>query len=254
MKKETKEHFELESVDTIYILFEYFLRIWCERKEVLNQNTANNQQTQQFVTYEDIEKFFQNHIKNISFGFTSPTSSFSGRLKELDDIRDKLQKQPDLIVSQSLAICGLGGIGKTELIKKFIHKFGKSDFYGRVIWIEADNDEVATKSFTELAERLDIKDRKNKAITTIIAEVFQYFDELKVLFVFDNYDVNPAGKFNLSLFYSNFFNGLLFLFDQIKRKSLFLIVVRLQVTQRRNLVHTLFSLQETGNVYQVCQQ
>ncbi|MDM8334925.1 hypothetical protein [Wolbachia pipientis] len=48
-------------------------------------------------------------------------------------------------------ISGLGGIGKSELARKYAYKYGK-DYYGNVIWINAKNFEYITNSFFGLAK------------------------------------------------------------------------------------------------------
>lgn len=202
IKKEIMDHFKLQSPDTIYSELEKWFRDWCDTKESVKRpqepTTTSNQSAlpikQHTICYKDVDEFFQKTIKRFSFGVTAPTRSFTGRVNELDDIRAKLNEKPDLIVSQCVTVSGLGGIGKTELMRQFIKKFGISDFYGRVIWIAAESDETVKISFIEVAQKLEIKDIAGMKTKVLIDKVIEYFHGFKVLFVFDNFDKIPGGK------------------------------------------------------------
>lgn len=101
-------------------------------------------------------------------------------MKEMNRIRVQLTDKKDLIVSQTVAISELGGIGKTQnLLRQFIKQFGESDFFGRVIWISAQNYTLVDKSFKRLGEHLKFQKITKKNTKTIIGEVFEYFEGLK---------------------------------------------------------------------------
>lgn len=188
VKNEIKNHFKIHHPDMIYSVLENLIRNWCDT----NENIGNKRQKQEFLTFIDANLFFERHVKRISFGVVAPISAFTGRIEELEEIKNKLSKQTNIIVTQSLTISGLGGIGKTQLTKQFIKQFGESDFYGRVIWIEAESDDSVKRSFIQFAELINIRDVRTKDSKALIEEVFQFFDGVKVLFVFDNYDINAS--------------------------------------------------------------
>lgn len=193
IKYEIQEYFKVQNGDTIYNKLENVMRNWCDRKEPLESATYIQQnQKQQVISYNEADDLFQKYVKNISFGVTSPTRSFTGRVQELEMIREKLNETHDLVISQSLSISGLGGIGKTEIAKQFVKQFGETDFYGRVVWIESETDESIKKCFELFAQKLDIQNSTNKSTITLIDETFRYFEGLKVLFVFDNFDKSPS--------------------------------------------------------------
>lgn len=201
IRTEIKDHFKLQSSDAIYNALENWFRNWCDTKGPLDPTTTSTNPLntkQHVISYKDADELFQNHVKIVSFGVIAPSRSFTGRVNELLNIRTRLNEKPDLLVSQTrtvnIAISGLGGIGKTELTKQFIKDYGKTDFYGRVIWIEADNNESVKKSFELLAEKLKVENVQSKTIKGLIDEVFGYFDGFKVLFVFDNFDTIPESK------------------------------------------------------------
>lgn len=193
IKREMKNYFKLLNADTIYNDLEKHFRDWCDRKTTINHE--NGIQKQEVITFSEAEDLFQKNVNNISFGVTAPTKAFIGRNVELKKIREKLKENHDIVVSQSITITGLGGVGKTELTRQFIKKYGKEDFYGRVIWIEAESNETVESSFKQFAMQLRIPDASSKDTKAIINEVFEYFKGFKVLFVFDNFDNYPGSKF-----------------------------------------------------------
>ncbi|WP_341807984.1 NB-ARC domain-containing protein [Wolbachia endosymbiont (group E) of Neria commutata] len=100
-----------------------------------------------------------------------------------------MQKNTQAEVLQIVAISGLGGIGKSELARKYACK--NKEFYGgNIIWINAEDSKTMENSFLRLASRLGVstKDKSgdNKAIETIIEEIYAFFEDVKSLFIFDN--------------------------------------------------------------------
>ncbi|WP_353282647.1 ankyrin repeat domain-containing protein [Wolbachia endosymbiont (group A) of Pogonocherus hispidulus] len=94
------------------------------------------------------------------------------------------------MISQVATISGLGGVGKSELARKYAYKYGKY-YGGNVIWINAENFEDMKNSFLRLARnRLGIfpKDKygNDKTIETIVREVYAFFARRRSLFIFDN--------------------------------------------------------------------
>ncbi|CAL8128345.1 unnamed protein product [Orchesella dallaii] len=136
--------------------------------------------------------------KPIRFDVLSPIRLFTGRVKELETLHEKLQQseQKLAIVSQMASIVGLGGIGKSELARRYIQEYSKK-YYRNVIWISAQTEETLKQSFRRLAsDHLALSllniDGKEKAITSLIDEVYDYFQGKKCLFVFDNAESNEC--------------------------------------------------------------
>jgi len=100
------------------------------------------------------------------------------------------------VVSQMASVTGLGGIGKTELCRKYIQEHG--DLYdGNIIWFTAETEQSLHESFIRLAKdvlELSTKDANGgeKDITTVVDEVYNYFSGRKSLFVFDNAESNKV--------------------------------------------------------------
>ncbi|KAG8239114.1 hypothetical protein J437_LFUL018372 [Ladona fulva] len=128
---------------------------------------------------------------SIWFGLNNPVHSFVGRKNELEMLHDHLQKRENeavMIVQQQVIVSGLGGIGKSELARKFAHDY--REFYGNnVIWINAEKGSIL-ESFESLAEHLNIEMRNEhgdkKSIEQIVNEVYKWFMHKTCLFIFDN--------------------------------------------------------------------
>lgn len=168
--------------DTMYNDFEVKFLNWCNTKQpFVGHNTGDDPQV---IKFKNAEVFFKNHVKEDSFGVEPPTPFFPGRTDDLTKIRKTLETEHALIVSGPI------GIGKTELVRQFIKEFGKLEFYGRVFWINAESDESVARSFSDLAEKLNIQKKiyTYKYTKIIIEQIFDYFEEVKVLFVFERFN------------------------------------------------------------------
>ncbi|XP_060818492.1 uncharacterized protein LOC132908492 [Bombus pascuorum] len=118
-----------------------------------------------------------------------PVAWFTGRDNELHYLHDKLQSEG----GKMTAVTGLGGVGKTELVRKYAREYAQH-YDNNVIWITSETQHDLAESFTTLAdEKLNIQISKNrngnnqkKQIDHIVEEVYMYFSEMKSLFIFDN--------------------------------------------------------------------
>ena len=120
-----------------------------------------------------------------------PVESFTGRTKELDELHELVQRKNELtVISQITSISGLGGIGKSELARKYAHEYSQK-YDGNVIWINAESYGILVESFHRLTQdELEIStkniDGKEKDIKSIVKDVYKYFAKRKSLFIFDN--------------------------------------------------------------------
>ncbi|WP_341747470.1 tetratricopeptide repeat protein [Candidatus Tisiphia endosymbiont of Dascillus cervinus] len=135
----------------------------------------------------------------IWFKVSEPVESFTGRTKELEDLYEFVKRSVDTkqitVISQITSISGLGGIGKSELSRKYAQQY-KEDFPdNNVIWINAENLEI---SFRDLAQELKISakdvDGQNKDIKSITREIYKVSSKRKSLFIFDNADKYKTTK------------------------------------------------------------
>jgi tetratricopeptide (TPR) repeat protein len=80
---------------------------------------------------------------------------FTGRSGLLEQLRTRLHAEPGAAVTQTGAIHGLGGVGKTELALEFAHRFASD--YDIVWWIAAEQPTTITADLAALAEELGIE-------------------------------------------------------------------------------------------------
>src|SRR5699024_7778026 len=130
-------------------------------------------------------------------------SSFTDRETESDEITNNI-KQEIVVIS------GLSGVGKSELVRKYIDSH-KQD-YDSVIWINAETYETIKESFYRLIreelDRYKIKlkreDGEERRLKSIVNSIYKAFarDSRKSLLIFDNTEEYAVGEF-LSLHTSN---------------------------------------------------
>lgn len=132
--------------------------------------------------------------KPIYYNMRYPVKAFTGRSNELKCLHKKLQNENRrVLISQVAAITGLGGIGKTELVRKYAIEYAEH-YDNNLIWIDSENHESLTRSFKTLAaDKLNIPISKRvdgnmqeRQINSIVKDVYVCFIDVKSLFIFDN--------------------------------------------------------------------
>ena len=175
IKQEIGKEFDIITTENAYNkLFQIMLK-WLIGK---NSN--------QFLSHDKGKMFFDK-IKvgfPIWFNMKDPVKSFSGRTQQLHDLHILLQTSP------LVSITGLGGVGKTELARKYIEKYA-ADYDNKVIWINAESYQNLAESFRRLScdiLRINTKNANNeeKEMSSIVEGVYVFFSRGKSLFVFDN--------------------------------------------------------------------
>ena len=97
------------------------------------------------------EKVKEEIFRSIWFDVREPVETFTGRTEELDELRKLIQRKDKLtVISQTISISGLGGIGKSELARKYVHEYSQ-EYDGNVIWINAESFATIVESFQRLA-------------------------------------------------------------------------------------------------------
>lgn len=97
---------------------------------------------------------------------------------------------PDNVESLITVVSGLGGIGKTQLVREYVNQ-NKSKYDDNVIWINGDKEKSIIETFRALAnDTLNIStigaNGTEKNINSIVQDVYDYFCGKNVLFVYDN--------------------------------------------------------------------
>ncbi|WP_264374302.1 tetratricopeptide repeat protein [Wolbachia endosymbiont (group A) of Platycheirus albimanus] len=179
IKSELGEQFNDIDRQNVYARFQEKMLDWLKEKG------------RRFLTHEDGREFFRKMKEEILGGFRfevrNPVGSFTGRTEELRELHKLIQKSQGVatVISQLVSISGLGGIGKTELAKKYIEEHSK-DYDNNIIWIKAETHETMVQSFLRLArDPLGIP-TEDRDIESIVRDIYAFFAKRKSLFVFDN--------------------------------------------------------------------
>ena len=85
---------------------------------------------------------------------------FLGRESELAQVRQHLQADQTSIFVQPQAICGLGGIGKTQLALEYAYRYHQD--YQAVLWARAESTEALVSSYVAIATLLRLPEREAK--------------------------------------------------------------------------------------------
>ncbi|GLV39515.1 tankyrase [Carabus blaptoides fortunei] len=113
----------------------------------------------------------RNPINNIELA----VNTFIGRETELSDIKKLFQKYPLVVIA------AMGGMGKTQLARKFASV--NADMYRDRYWINAETKEQLLKSFDRLAKKVNVD--ANTDIDTV-RDTYHSFTEGAALLIFDN--------------------------------------------------------------------
>ncbi|XCA33130.1 MAG: FxSxx-COOH system tetratricopeptide repeat protein [Wolbachia endosymbiont of Polyergus mexicanus] len=179
IKSELGEQFNDIDRKNVYARFQEEMLDWLKEKG------------ERFLTHEDGREFFRKMKEEILGGFRfevrNPVGSFTGRKTELEKLHGSIQESQGVatVISQLVSVCGLGGIGKTELVRKYIEKHSK-DYDNNIIWINAATYETIVQSFLRLAKGLLGIPTEDRDIESIIRDIYAFFAKRKSLFVFDN--------------------------------------------------------------------
>ena len=110
---------------------------------------------------------------------------FTGRGEILDTLHQRLSPNLSIASTQSHAIYGLGGIGKTQLAVEYAYRYALE--YTAIFWITAESDETIMGSFLALAEMLQLPERREADQQRIVVAVQQWLSSHKEwLLIWDN--------------------------------------------------------------------
>jgi hypothetical protein len=109
--------------------------------------------------------------------------NFTGRAGLLEGLHASLQKGAGAAVTQTEAIHGLGGVGKTQLALEYAHRYASD--YDLIWWIGAERPTTVLTALAELARRLGIEERPDQG--EVVEELFDLLrGRDRWLLVFDN--------------------------------------------------------------------
>lgn len=100
---------------------------------------------------------------------------FTGREDLLTQLRDQLSATNATALTQSQAISGLGGIGKTQIALEYAYRY--QDEYTYVLWLNAQAPDTLLPEFVTLADVLHLPqpEKDEHYQTRLIALVKQWF-------------------------------------------------------------------------------
>ena len=138
---------------------------------------------QDFVE-EIADKHPHEFIENVPY---ARNPYFTGRDTILQNLHEVLIKDSATALNQGHAICGLGGIGKTQTAVEYTYRY-RSD-YRYIFWVRADTEVALQAGFVEIAKLLDLPE-KNATNPADTAQAVKYWLEhtSEWLLVFDNAD------------------------------------------------------------------
>jgi hypothetical protein len=116
---------------------------------------------------------------------------FVGRQTELEQLRVWLTPRPKC--QNVVALCGLGGMGKTQLSIHFARRF--ADTYSSIFWLNAQDESTLKAGLVKIAAQVLEEPSVNNSSEEerIVQQMRQWFsrpDNDEWLVIFDNYD-NP---------------------------------------------------------------
>ena len=85
-----------------------------------------------------------------------PNPAFTGREADLEKLGEHLQKSGEVAVTQTVALHGLGGVGKTQLAVEYAWKHLGG--YEAVLWVRADSPATLDAGLARIADLLGLSE------------------------------------------------------------------------------------------------
>lgn len=112
---------------------------------------------------------------------------FTGREDLLEQVYTRLNTRQTEAFTQTLALSGLGGVGKTQTAIEYAYRYAHE--YHTVVWIRADSLDVLTSDFAAIATLLNLPEQNEPAQSQRAAAVKSWFAALtRWLLILDNVD------------------------------------------------------------------
>ncbi|MEO1353867.1 MAG: tetratricopeptide repeat protein [Cyanobacteria bacterium J06635_15] len=112
---------------------------------------------------------------------------FTGREKVLQNLSKRLTQNSEVALSQTQAISGLGGIGKTQTVVEYAYRHRED--YRAIFWVRAETELEVSISFIEIARLLDLPEQNASDPYDAIQAVKHWMEVSSGwLLIFDNAD------------------------------------------------------------------
>ena len=110
---------------------------------------------------------------------------FTGREEILEELHTHLHMEQVVALTQSYALRGLGGIGKTQIALEYTYQHALE--YSAIFWIEAETIEHVMASLLRIAELLQLPERQEADQQRIVAAVQRWLStHSQWLLIWDN--------------------------------------------------------------------
>lgn len=127
---------------------------------------------------------FTERISNVPY-LRNPR--FTGREDKLKQIHEALISDNKVAVSQPVAVCGLGGIGKTQTAVEYTYLYRAE--YEFIFWVKADSEDSIISGYVGIAKLLNLPVKNDSDQKNIVSAVLNWFRTHESwLLVFDNAD------------------------------------------------------------------
>jgi tetratricopeptide (TPR) repeat protein/transcriptional regulator with XRE-family HTH domain len=112
---------------------------------------------------------------------------FTGREELLVPLYTALHKTGAVAVTQAHALCGLGGIGKTQIVLEYAYRY--RDEYQAVFWVKSDTRENLLSDFLALASLLNLPEQHAQDQASVLAAIQHWMqNQTAWLLILDNAD------------------------------------------------------------------
>lgn len=112
---------------------------------------------------------------------------FTGREELLSQLYTELNRKQAAALTQTQAISGLGGVGKTQIALEYAYRHREE--YPAVFWLDASSRDIFKDEFAGLADLLNLPERIVEDQEIIISAVKRWLaNHEKWLLIFDNID------------------------------------------------------------------
>jgi tetratricopeptide (TPR) repeat protein len=110
---------------------------------------------------------------------------FIGREQILEALHTRLKTRQAVALTQSSALHGLGGVGKTQIALEYAYRHALE--YSAVFWIAAETDEQTIASLLRIAEVLQVPGRHDKDQQRVVGAIHQWLNSHSgCLLIWDN--------------------------------------------------------------------
>jgi len=150
------------------------------QKPITNTPTSNTERVARFLRFDlagDLPAIWNvPHHRN---------PNFTGRSQLLADLRLALTAEKTAALTQTQAVHGLGGVGKTQLALEYAYRYAAD--YRLVWWLRTEEPTTLAADYADLATALDLPEKEAQEQSAIIKAVRHWLDHhTGWLLIFDN--------------------------------------------------------------------